>query len=166
MNLRLVVGGLLTRDAVLGRLLLNYADRLQHGHLGQGTRTATCFIVPSWTVDARPSAPLGSELFTVEVHVSRDDPRGHRSFEVVLQLLHAALIDDARGLITVRSLGTSPGVMASGLDTVFKVGTWEIAPASSQHPGMAQRRLVPWPCCSQLATAGSLAPDFGAASMN
>jgi hypothetical protein len=130
MSLRLAVGGLLVRDAVLGTLLLNYADRLEHRRSGC---SAPCFIVPGWS--GRGSAdPPESELFTVEAHTSVADPRREDNLDAILRLLHAVLTDGAVDRsITARRVGTSPKVHDSGLDTVFRVGTWAIAPAAARR---------------------------------
>jgi hypothetical protein len=130
MDLRLAVGGLLTRDVVLSTLLVNYADRLVQGSPGPGTSTAPCFIVPNWRADQveRP----GRRLFSVEAHTSRTDPRRRENLDAVLRLLHEVLTGDEAGAsITARRLGTSDDLVAGDLDTVVRVGTWEIAPASS-----------------------------------
>ena len=166
MDLRLVVGGLLARNPVLSTLLLNYADRLRPGFSAPGgTTTATCFIVPTWTVDHRPSAPLTSELLTVEAHTSREDPDGPRELDLVLALLHAVLTDDhASRSITARRLGAAADLVAGGSDTVGKVDVWEITPTASCDLGAGQLRLLPWPDCSATSTTGFLAS--GTASMN
>ncbi len=65
-DLHLVVGGLLTRDPMLGTLLLDHAAGLQWEQL-----TVPSSIVPSWAADDRPGASAGGELLTVEAHVSR-----------------------------------------------------------------------------------------------
>ncbi len=130
MDIRLAVGGLLTRDAVLGTLLQNYADRLGQLSPGRGTSTAPCFIVPSWSDDwfARPER----RLLTVEAHTSRTDPRPRENVDAVLGLLHEVLTgDEAVASITARLLGTSDDLVPGDRDTVARVGTWEIAPASS-----------------------------------
>jgi hypothetical protein len=165
MDLHLVVGGLLARNAALSTLLMNYADRLEQGCFGHGVATAPCFIVPAWTVGRPPSAPFARELLTVEAHTSRDDPRLHQNLDTILGLLHAVLTDGhARKSVTARRLGTAADLVVSGLDTVFKVGTWEIAGAPSKDAGAAQQQLVPWPDCSPVTTTGFLAP--GTVSMN
>jgi hypothetical protein len=166
MNLHLVVNGLIARDSLLRRLLLNYADRFPRGIFG-GPTTAPGFIVPTWTANPRPSAPPGSELLVVEAHVFRGDPCCYLNLEATLQLLHAVLVDaDASRPITIRCLGTSADVMESGLDTLFKVATWEIAPPPAQYPTVAQPRLLPWPCPSELTSGGSPASGIDAINLN
>jgi hypothetical protein len=85
MDLHRSVGGLLVRDAVLGTLLLNYAERLAHGSRRPGG-TAPCFIVPSWGSAPWRGAAPGSELFTVEAHAFRGDPHRDRNLGVILHL--------------------------------------------------------------------------------
>jgi hypothetical protein len=165
MNVRLAVGGLLTRNAVLSALLLNYADRLDQECYGHGTATAPCFIVPTWTVDQRPSAPQGSQVLTVEAHTSRNDPRRHENPDSILALLHTVLTDDqASGSITTRRLPTSPDLVPGGRGTVCKVGAWEIALAPARPPGSAQPQRLPWPDCNAVTAAGFLTP--GTAVLN
>jgi len=130
MNLRLVVGGLLARDAVLGTLLLNYADRLQRGVRGSGT-TPPCFIVPAWVGDFRSIISPESEVLKVEVHTFRGDPRRGHDLDVILRLLDRVLTRPAAGeQITARRVETSPETRDSGAGTVFKIGAWEIACAA------------------------------------
>ena len=90
-DLHLVVGGLLTRDAELGPLLVNYAARLGCLQPEDGGAAVQAFLVPDWVADSRPSAPPGSELFTVTAHVSRDTPQPHDRLDAVLDTVHAVL---------------------------------------------------------------------------
>jgi hypothetical protein len=155
MNLRLVVGGFMARNTVLSTLLLNYADRLQHECAGYSRAPAPCFIVPTWNLDQRPSSPLASQLLTVEAHTSHDDPRCHENLDAILGLLHSVLTDEhASDSISIRRLGGSPGLMAGRLDTVCKVGIWEVAPAQSQDAGGEQPRLLLWPDCDAVTRTG------------
>lgn len=129
MNLRLVVGGLLTRDPVLGTLLLNYADRLEHGGRGSDT-TPPSFIVPDWVADFRSTAAPESELFTVEVHTSRGDPRRGHNLDVILDLLDEVLTQPATAEpITARRLDTCSEIRDS-CSTAFRTGMWAIASAA------------------------------------
>ncbi|MGY1621972.1 hypothetical protein ACI789_07250 [Geodermatophilus sp. SYSU D00965] len=141
MDLRRVVGGLLTRDSVLSALLLNYADRLQGG---RSATTDPCFIVPSW--DERvPDAPHETRVLTVAAHTCRDDPRPHDHLDAVLALLHEVLTgEEARRSITTRPAGTCAELQV-GVDTVAKVATWEITLAPSQVPAAPEPRLLPVP---------------------
>jgi hypothetical protein len=158
MDVRLVVGGLLTRNAVLSRLLLNYADRLERG-LGHCTVPAPCFIVPTWSADQPPSAPFGSRLLTVHAHMSRSDPGCHDTLDAIMLLLHVVLTDDHAGSsITARRLSTPADVAASDLDTVSRLGCWDIAPVPSWGPEADQRRLLPWPDCGAVLATGALTP--------
>ena len=129
MNLRLAVGGLLARDAVLGTLLLNYADHLQHGGHGSDT-PPPCFIVPDWVADPFSTASPESELFMVEVHTSRRDPRRGHNLDGILDLLDEVLTQPATvEPITARRLGTSSEIRDGG-STVFRTGMWAIASAA------------------------------------
>ncbi|MGY1639840.1 hypothetical protein ACI782_01745 [Geodermatophilus sp. SYSU D00703] len=139
MDLRRVVGGLLTRDAVLSALLLNYADRLERG---PSAATDPCFIVPSWD-DGVPGSPHETRVLTVTAHTCRDDPRPHDHLDAVLGLLDRVLTgEEARRSITTRSAGTSADLHV-GVDTVAKVATWEITlTPSPQVPVRPESRLV------------------------
>jgi hypothetical protein len=155
MDLRREVGGLLTRNAVLRTLLMNYADRLEQSCAGNGSATAPCFIVPTWDVDRRLSRRPRSRVLTVEAHTSRGD-RSRDDLDAILRLVHVVLTDDHAGTsITARRLDTSAGVRTSGLDTVVRMGSWEIAPAPSCDLGGTRRRLLPWPDCSAVTIAGT-----------
>jgi hypothetical protein len=137
MDLRRVVGGLLTRDAVLSALLLNYADRLEGG---RSVVADPRFIVPSWA-DRAPDGPHETRVLTVTAHTCRDDPRPHDHLDAVLALLHGVLTgEEARRSITARSAG-APADLQVGVDTVAKLGSWEITLAPSQAPAPPQ----PWP---------------------
>jgi hypothetical protein len=165
MDLRFVVGGLIARNAVLSTLLANYADRPEQECSGQGTDTAPCSIVLTWTIDESPFAPFGSELLRVEAHTSSTDPRRHQDLATVVRLLHAVLTDDhARTSITVRRLATWDHSRSSGLDTVVDVGIWEISPARSSDQGTTRPRLLPWPDSGTLSATGSL--PWGTVSLN
>jgi hypothetical protein len=166
MDLHLVVNGLIARESVLRRLLLNCADRFPDGIFGPA-RAAPGFIIPTWTASPRPSAPPGSELLMVEAHVFRVDPNCYLNLEATLQLLHDVLVDaGASRSITTRCLGTSADVMASALGTLFKVATWEIAPMPSPAPTVAQHQLLPWPCSSELTTVSLTASGIDAVNLN
>jgi len=164
MDVRLVVGGLLARNAVLSRLLLNYADRLERGP-GHCALPAPCFIVPDWSADQARSASSGSRLLTVSAHTSRTDPERHHTLDAVLHLLHVVLTDDHAGSsITARRLHTTADLVAGDPDTVSRSGCWAIAPVPSCSPGAAQRRLLPWPDCSAVLATGARAA--GAVTVN
>lgn len=159
MDVRLVVGGLLTRNAVVSRLLWNYADRLERGRSGHFSAAATCFIVPDWSVDQLPSAPFESRLLTVHAHTSRIDPNPHETLDAILRLLHVVLTDDHAGsFVSARRLGTPADLVVSELDTVVRLGNWDIAPVPSRRLEAGQGRLLPWPDCSTSVAAATGAP--------
>lgn len=146
-DLRRVVGGLMARDAVLSRLLLNYADRLLRERPGHEAGPGPCFIVPTWDVDRRSSVPPAGQLFTVEAHTWREDPSPHENLDIILQLVHTVLTGDhARGSITAHFDGTAGNLVVSRLGTVYKVGSWQISPETSSDPTPTQPRLVALRC--------------------
>ncbi len=118
-DLRLVVGGLLTRDPLLGTLLLNHAAGLQWEQL-----PVPSSIIPSWAADDRPAAPAGGELLTIEAHVPRDAARPHRCLDDVLDTVHAVLTG---GPVHAKRLDVG-GVPDIGRGTVSRSATWALAP--------------------------------------
>lgn len=166
MDVRLAVGGLLARNAVVSRLLWNYADRLEWGWSGDCSVSAPCFIVPNWSVDHPPSAPFGSRLLTVHAHTSRTDPSRHETLDAILQLLHVVLTDDHAGSsVSARRLRTPADLVAGEFDTVVRLGIWDIAPVPPRRLEAGQRRLLPWPDCRTSVVATG-APAPGPISMN
>lgn len=167
MDLRLVAFNLLFGNVALRPLLVNYADRLDCGSYREGMATGTCFIALQWSVDDSMPVPIGSELLTAEAHMPRDSRSDDGYLSVVLQRLRAALTDDAAdGLITIRCLQTSPKAMESGVGTIFRTSTFEIAPASPQRRGAILGTLVPWTGWAELGAAASIAARVRARSMN
>jgi hypothetical protein len=121
-DLHLTVGGLLTRDPLLGTLLLNHAASLQWEQA-----PAVSSLIPSWAADDRPGAAAGSELFTVVVHVSRDAAQPHHALDSVLDTVHAVL---TAGPVAVERLaGTAVPDIGGG--TVSRAATWALAPAAA-----------------------------------
>ena len=121
-DLHRAVGGLLTRDPLLGTLLLNYAA----GLMWEQT-PAPSSIIPSWAADDRPGAPAGGELFTVEAHVSRETPHPRRALDAVLDTVHAVL---TAGPVEVERLADT-AVPDIGGGTVSRAATWALAPAAA-----------------------------------
>ncbi len=121
-DLHLVVGGLLTRDPLLGPLLLNHAAGLRWEH-----PPARSSIVPSWAPDERPGAPAGSELLTVEASVPRDVARPHRCLDAVLDTVHAVLTGGPVGAERLDA-GDPPDI---GGGTVSRAATWALAPVAA-----------------------------------
>jgi hypothetical protein len=166
MDLRFVVFNAIFRDVVLRQLLVNYADRRDFGQPPDEAAAGTRFIVLKWTVHDQTSASPRSQLLTAQAHVFRDGSSDHRYLDLVLQRLHAALAGcAARERISTRCLGTSPDILDSGVDTIFRTSTFEIAPASPQRTAVPPLRLAPWTCCAEWA-ARSVAPTGAAPSLN
>ncbi len=167
MDLRFVAFDLIARDAELRTLLANYAGRLEPDRAPGSTATTSCFIVLTWTADERSSAPAGSELLTAQVHVSRDDSSRPVYFDWILRRLHAALTARAPNpCITVRCVTTSDEDVDGGLDTVFKTGTWAIAPVPAQRAAAALTELVPWTGYVEADAAELIASGVAALGMN
>ena len=166
MDLRFAAFVLITRDATLRTLLVNYADRVECGHDPE-TAAPTCFLALKWTDNNRPGAPAGSQLLTVSVHMDRDSRNEPRFLDHVLTRLRAALAKPVRNpVITTRCLDASPEVMDDGVDTIFKCSTFEVAPAPRQSTGAALLELAPWTGRVDTGTAAFAAPSDAVASMN
>jgi hypothetical protein len=167
MDLRFAAFVLITRDATLRTLLVNYADRVECGHAPESA-APTCFLALKWTDNDRPSAPAGSQLLTARVHMPRDRGNEPRFLDHVLTRLQAALARPVRNpVITTRCLDTSPEVMDDGVDTISKSSTFEVAPAPQQTTtGAALLELAPWTGGVDTGTAAFVAPSDAVASMN
>jgi hypothetical protein len=167
MDLRFAAFDLITRDVSLRTLLVNYADHVEHGHAPGGPAPATCFLALKWTDNDRPGAPAGSQVLTARAHMPRHRPNEHLFLDLVLERLRAALtVAAARRLISTRCLGVSREVMEDGVDTIFKIGTFEIAPAPPQRTGEALLELPPWTECVHLGTTRYVAPSSAVPSLN
>jgi hypothetical protein len=167
MDLRFAAFELITRDATLRTLLVNYADRVEHGHAPNGTAPTPCFLALKWTDNDRPEAPPGSQLLTARVHMPRHCTSEPPFLDLVLVRLRAALkVNPANTLITTRCLGTSPVAMEDGTDTIFKTSTFEIAPAPRQRTGAALLELASWTGCVHLGEASFIASSESVPSTN
>ena len=166
MDLRLVAFNLIVRDATLRTLLANFA-RLLEAQGAPGNRAESCFVSLRWTVDERTSAPAGSELLSVQVHVSRDDSLSPAHLDRVLQRLRVALtVAGPNPCITARCLTTSAASPDSRFGTLVKTSTWAIAPVPVEPEGAAPIRLRPWRVWGGPDAFGLLVPGVGALSMN
>lgn len=166
MDLRFVAFNLIARDATLRTLLANYA-RLLEAEGAPADRAESCFVSLRWTVDERTSAPAGSELLTIQVHVSRDDSRSPADLDGVLQRLRAALTAAGPNpCITARCLTTSGASADSRFGTLVKTSTWAIAPVPTEPKGVPPITLVPWSVWGGPGACGLLVPGVGALSMN
>ncbi len=166
MDLRFVAFNLIARDVTLRTLLANYARRLEAEgvpeHEGE-----SCFVSLGWTVDERTSAPSGSELLTVQVHVSRRGSCSPAQLDGVLQRLRAALTAvGPNPCITARCLTTSGARADSRFGTLVKTSTWAIAPVPTEPKRAAPIGLVPWSVWGGSDASGFLVTGVGALSMN
>ena len=167
MDLRFAAFALITRDAQLRALLVNYADRLEHGPAEDGTAPGACFLALRWSEDDRPGAPDGSQLLTARAHMPRHRTDEHLILDLVLRRLRAALaVDAAQQVLTARCLGMSREIKEDGVDTIFKTCTFEIAPAPPQRSGPTLLELVPWTDCAHLGTTCYIAPSSAVPSLN
>jgi hypothetical protein len=167
MDLRFAAFELITRDAGLRALLVNYADRVEQGHAQDATAPETCYLALRWSDNDRPDAPAGSQLLTARAHMPRHRPNEHLFLDLVLGRLQASLaVDTARRPITARCLGISHGIMDDGVETIFKTSTFEVVPARPQRTGAALLDLAPWTECVQPGTAGYIPPSSAVPSLN
>jgi hypothetical protein len=169
MDLRFAVFNLIFRDAVLRTLLVNYADRVESGCLPERAWTGACYVELTWTDNDAASAAAGSQLLTARVHMSRQCSAEQVCLDAVLQRLREAL-PVANGPFTVRCRETTREIVDSGVDTVFKATTFEVAPHTPRHPGAELLDLPPWTERPDATVPFSLsdlvAPHPGSAGLN
>ena len=137
---------------------MNYADRLDDRGVLPGRAGDTFYLTMQWTTDDRTSTCPEGESLIVRAHVPRhpSEERSYSYLDVVLRRLDAALVlDDADGSLTVRRRVTSPDVVHTGVDTIFKTKIYDVAAA----PG---RRALPFPV--DHGALGSIPPDGAANS--
>jgi len=134
MDLRLAVFERIAGDAVLRRLLLNYADRLDDRN-GTGVLASdTCYVTLEWSSGDRAGALLDAESVTVRAHMPRSRAEEHRYLDIVLHRLDAALqVGDADGALKVLRRRTPPEAVETGADTIFKTRTYDVAPLETQR---------------------------------
>jgi hypothetical protein len=166
MDLRYAAFNLIFQDVVLRPLLLNYADRLEHGYVSEGLQPSG-FIRLRWAVDVTTPTTSGSELLAAEAHMPRQSAADDAHLRLVLQRLRAALASDAAaGSITSRCLETSPQVRESSYDTIFTTSTFEIAPSTRQRRSMTMSMLAPWTGWAEVTSADCIAPRGGSPTLN
>lgn len=148
MDLRFVAFDLIARHAGLRALLVNYADRIEHGHAPDGPATGGCFLALQWIGDDPTCAPAEPQLLTAQAHMPRHCSTDPLFLDFVLERLTAALtVGAARELIAIRRLATSRGFAESDVGTIYKASAFEIAPAPRQRTREAVldlERLEPW----------------------
>ena len=173
MDLRFAVFNLIFRDAELRALLVNYADRVESGCLPDRTSTGACYVELKWADNDAVSAPAGSQLLTAQVHMPRHRSAEQVCLDFVLQRLRAALpVNAANGSFTVRCRETTREVVDSGVDTVFKATTFEVAPQSPRRLDADLLDLPPWTGRPEQGGAARFcphnlaAPRPGSASLN
>ncbi|SDO37163.1 hypothetical protein [Geodermatophilus sp. DSM 45219] len=166
MDLRFVAFDLIARDATLRPMLARYA-RLLQAEGPPEDRPEPCFVSLGWTRDERASAPVGSQLLTVQVHVSPYDSSSPARLDAVLQRLRAALtVTGPNPCITTRCLTTSVTSADSRFGTLVTTSTWAIAPVPTEPRRAAPIELVPWSVGGGPDGAGLLVPGVGALSLN
>ena len=154
MDLRFALFERIARDSVLSRLLVNYADRLDDSAFPLGPTDDTCYLTMEWTTGDRTNTSSEGESLTVRAHIPRHRSEERSYLDVVLQRLDAAVaVDDADGSITVRRRVTSPDVVQTGADTIFRTRIYDVAAV----PG---RRGLPFPV--DHSAIGSVPPDGAA----
>jgi hypothetical protein len=173
MDLRFDVFNLIFRDAMLRALLVNHANRIESGNAPERTADGTCFVALTWANNEGVCAAAGSQLLTAQAHMPRERSSDHVYLDAVLHRLRAALpLGAASDAFTIRCRETSREVMDSGVGTIFKATTFEIAPASPQRAGRALLELPAWTGCveagatGRVALTGLVAPSSGSPSLN
>jgi hypothetical protein len=165
MDLRFATFDLIYHDAVLRPLLVNYADRLEHGHAWQGVPVSSCFVRLRWTAQRSTPAPADAEVLAVEAHMPRHTGSDDGYLQFVLQRLRTTLSGEASaGSITTRCLQASPGVRESPFDTVFATSTFEVALPTTQCRARSPRTVTSWTCWRDVDAAsialGSATPNL------
>jgi hypothetical protein len=170
MDLRFVAFDLIARHAGLRALLVNYADRVEHGHAPDGPATGTCFLALQWIGNDPRSDPAEPQLLTAQAHMPRHRSREHLFVDVVLERLRAALtVGAARKQIAIRCLATSREFAESDVGTIYKTSAFEIAPATRQRTREAVlklERLEPWAEGGYLGAGGGVRSSSAFPSMN
>ena len=136
MDLRLAVFDRIARDDVLRRLLVNYADRLDDLGFEGGPASDTCYLTLEWTAHDRTGASLDAESLTARAHLPRARSDEQLYLDFVLRRLEVALADGADGSIRARRRQTSPEIVETGADTIFKTRIYDVAlvPGGSRLP--------------------------------
>jgi hypothetical protein len=167
MDLRFAAFELITRDAGLRALLVNYADRIDRARVAEPPVPASCFLALAWSDNARPDARPGSQLLTARVHQPRRARGGHAFLDTTLARLRAALTAPAaRGVLRSRCLPPPCARVEAGVDTLFKTGLFEVSPAAPRGSGAALLDLAPWPGQARVEAARPLAQPGAVPSMN
>jgi hypothetical protein len=163
MDLRFAAFELITRDAALRALLVNYADRIDHARVPDPPPPASCFLALAWSDSDRP----GSQLLTARAHAPRQLPGGRPFLDATLARLRAALTAPAaRGVISARCLPPARAGVEDGADTIFTTGLFGISPAAARGSGAALLELASWPGHTPVGATPSLAPRGAVPSMN
>ncbi|TQM14743.1 hypothetical protein [Pseudonocardia kunmingensis] len=167
MDLRFAAFELITRDAVLRALLVNYADRIDQARVPEPPAPASCFLALAWSGSDRVDARDGAQLLAARAHLPRRLAERHAHLDAVLARLRAALTAPAaRGVISTRCLPPPRAAVEDGADTIFKTRMFEISPAAPRGSGAALLELAPWPGQAPVGAAPSLARRGAVPSMN
>lgn len=165
-DISVVVDALMARNGVLSSLLRSRSHRVEAEGSGGIRVQHSCFIIPAWSTDQRgPSAPT-RRLLTVQAHTSRDDPSRLESIDMILGLLDVVLTSaDARRSVTARLQRTSAAILRKDLDTIFKVGTWEVSSATIRcTPKPRLTPVLAWP--DYTSVVGTALLPAGTAALN
>jgi hypothetical protein len=167
MDLRNAAFALIFRDAVLRPLLVNYANRLEHGHAPEGMPTGTCFVRLTWPTDDSLPAAAGRAVLTAQVHMPQRSGADDPYLDFILGRLRTTLAGGAADeLISTRCLETTPGTSRSPFDTIYKAATFEIAPRSPQRRTVTIPQLAPWTGWAEVAGTAAAALRGGTPSLN
>jgi hypothetical protein len=138
-DIHFTVFNLLYRDPVLRRLLINYADRVEHSKVsGQEPAATSCFLTLKWAPCRTLPLEDGSEILTVRVHIPDYCWNEHLYLDSVLGRVQAAFSTCARSeSIRATLLRTSCTATRIGGKTIFKASSLVITPTVSMsraHP--------------------------------
>ena len=132
MDLRFAIFKRIARDAMLRRLLVSYADRLDACAAG-GPADDTCYLTLQWADNDQSGMLSGCLLLTARAHMPSCRSCEPEYLDLVLDRLEAALaVDEAEGAITVRRRCATPDVLENGADAIFKTRMFDVASAPSR----------------------------------
>jgi hypothetical protein len=167
MDLRFATFDLIFRDVVLRPLLVNYADRLEHGHASAGVPVSSCFVRLRWTAERSTPALAGAEVLAVEAHMPRRTGTDDDYLAFVLHRLRTTLSGGAAaGSIATRCLQMSPSTTESPFDTVFATGTFEIAHTPPRRRSLTISKLASWTGWAEVDSTDRIAPGGGTPRLN
>jgi hypothetical protein len=166
-DLRVVVFNRIVQDAVLRRLLVNHADRVESGCDARTGASGCAFLVLRWLRSDEPSASAGCEVLVARAHVPgrEADPAG-RLDHLLLRLEVALCAEVGDDAVAIRGLGSSPHAVRGPSDTLARTATFMVVPGPWRPDGEREFASVPWPGRGDVDAGGLVVPSGAASSLN